>query len=188
MMFPLLALDFLLLLYFLILHNGKPHRTFFLLLLLFEKCSPQSGCLRSLYVTLGLSLTSFPSCVSALARLALVPVQPQDLKLVFAIFDKVHNEAFPLPPLHPFLLLSPLLCLMTLWPRVGAATANRSFINLLQQEKKQHREREKKKWSLLPVRFGCSCFLCLVSKQQFAAIDFLFLINAEVCEFRNENK
>lgn len=87
--------------------------------------------------------------VSALAPLTLVPVQPQDPKLVFGIFDKVHNEAFPPPLLHPFLLLDPPLSLLTCWPSLGAATANRSFLNLEIQEVEIKTEREKKK---CPVR------------------------------------
>lgn len=94
--------------------------------------------------------------VSALAPLTLVPVQPQDPKLVFGIFDKVHNEAFPPPLLHPFLVLHPPLSLLTFWPSLGAATANRNVLNMEIQEVEIKTEREKKK---CPVRFGCSCFL-----------------------------
>lgn len=81
--------------------------------------------------------------VSALAPLTLVPVQPQDPKLIFGIFDKVHNEAFPPPLLHPFLVLHPPLSLLTCWPSLGAATENRSFLNLEIQEVEIKTEREK---------------------------------------------
>lgn len=90
------------------------------------------------------SLSSFPSCVSALAPRILVTVQPQDLKLVFAILVKVHNEAFPPPLLHPFLLLHPPLSKLPLWPSVGAATTNRSFLNFQIHDGNQDRVRKKK--------------------------------------------
>lgn len=123
--------------------------------------------------------------VSALAPLTLVPVQPQDPKLGFGIFDKVHNEAFPPPLLHPFLVLHPPLSLLTFWPSLGAATANRSFLNMEIQEVEIKTEREKKK---CPVRFGCSCFLWAGKHSKNKLQTFFFFGNAEVCLFGMKNK